>query len=93
MRGGLCLGRIRKDIVRLIVGLPSGGHRTSIQLEATFWGLLDEIAQGTGERHTANSCRRFTTKCLHSDGQVPNFASTPRTTCALYLRVRRPLKQ
>ncbi|WP_214475409.1 ribbon-helix-helix domain-containing protein [Mesorhizobium sp. dw_380] len=65
-----------------------GGHSTSIQLEATFWTLLDEIAQGQGM--TASKFLSLYDEALEINGHIPNFASMLRTTCALYLRDRRP---
>ena len=67
-----------------------GGHSTSIQLEATFWTLLDEIAQGQGMT-TPKFLSTLYDEALEINGQIPNFASMLRTTCALYLRDSRPL--
>jgi predicted DNA-binding ribbon-helix-helix protein len=66
-----------------------GGHSTSIQLEAAFWELLDEIAD-----NQALSTPKFLSKlydeAIEINGEIPNFASMLRTTCALYLRGHRP---
>jgi predicted DNA-binding ribbon-helix-helix protein len=67
-----------------------GGHSTSIQLEATFWTLLDEIARGQGMT-TPKFLSTLYDEALEINGQIPNFASMLRTTCALYLRDGRPL--
>ena len=66
-----------------------GGHSTSIQLEATFWSLLDEIAQGQG-LSTPKFISKLYYEALEINGEIPNFASMLRTTCALYLRGHRP---
>ena len=67
-----------------------GGHSTSIQLEATFWTLIDEIARGQGLT-TPKFLSTLYDEALEINGQIPNFASMLRTTCALYLRDSRPL--
>lgn len=66
-----------------------GGHSTSIQLEATFWTLLDEIAHGQGMT-TPKFLSTLYDEAVEINGQIPNFASMLRTTCALYLRANRP---
>lgn len=65
------------------------GHSTSIQLEATFWGLLDEIAESQGLT-TPKFISKLYDEAIEINGQIPNFASMLRTTCALYLRSHRP---
>jgi predicted DNA-binding ribbon-helix-helix protein len=65
------------------------GHSTSIQLEATFWGLLDEIAESQGLT-TPKFISKLYDEAIEINGQIPNFASMLRTTCALYLRGHRP---
>lgn len=65
------------------------GHSTSIQLEATFWELLDEIA-GTQNLTTPKFISKLYDEALEINGEIPNFASMLRTTCALYLRGARP---
>ncbi|TIQ58073.1 MAG: DNA-binding protein [Mesorhizobium sp.] len=64
------------------------GHSTSIQLEATFWALLDEIADSQGLT-TPKFISKLYDEAIEINGQVPNFASMLRTTCALYLRGHR----
>jgi predicted DNA-binding ribbon-helix-helix protein len=66
-----------------------GGHSTSIQLEATFWALLDEIADGQGLT-TPKFISKLYDEAIEINGEIPNFASMLRTTCALYLRGHRP---
>ncbi|MEI2386724.1 ribbon-helix-helix domain-containing protein [Breoghania sp. JC706] len=65
------------------------GHSTSIQLEATFWALLDEIAAGQGLT-TPKFLSQLYDEALEINGTIPNFASMLRTTCALYLKGHRP---
>lgn len=62
-----------------------GGHSTSIQLEATFWELLDEIAAGQGLT-TPKFISKLYDEAIEINGEIPNFASMLRTTCALYLK-------
>ncbi|MRG56664.1 Predicted DNA-binding protein, contains Ribbon-helix-helix (RHH) domain [Phyllobacterium sp. YR620] len=62
-----------------------GGHSTSIQLEATFWQLLDEIAESQ-KMTTPRFISTLYDEALQAQGEIPNFASMLRTTCALYLR-------
>jgi len=66
-----------------------GGHSTSIQLEAAFWTLLDEIAHGQGLT-TPKFLSTLYDEALDINGEIPNFASMLRTTCVLYLRGQRP---
>lgn len=66
-----------------------GGHSTSIQLEGTFWALLDEIAAGQGMT-TPKFISLLYDEAIEIRGEIPNFASMLRTTCALYLRGARP---
>ncbi|HEY5818098.1 MAG TPA: ribbon-helix-helix domain-containing protein [Mesorhizobium sp.] len=65
------------------------GHSTSIQLEATFWELLDEIASDEGLT-TPKFISKLYDEAIEINGEIPNFASMLRTTCALYLRGHRP---
>lgn len=65
------------------------GHSTSIQLEATFWALLDEIADSQGLT-TPKFISKLYDEAIEINGAIPNFASMLRTTCALYLRGHRP---
>jgi predicted DNA-binding ribbon-helix-helix protein len=68
------------------------GHSTSIQLEATFWALLDEIAEGQGLT-TPKFISTLYDEAIEINGEIPNFASMLRTTCALYLKGHRPTKR
>lgn len=66
-----------------------GGHSTSIQLEATFWELLDEIAESQSLT-TPKFISTLYDEAIDINGEIQNFASMLRTTCALYLRGLRP---
>ena len=69
-----------------------GGHLTTIQLESTFWALLDEIADSQGLT-TPKFISKLYDEAIEHRGEIPNFASMLRTTCALYLRGSRPLME
>ncbi len=66
-----------------------GGHSTSIQLEAVFWDLLDEIAQ-TQNLTTPKFISTLYVEAIEFNGEIQNFASMLRSTCALYLAGHRP---
>ncbi|WP_321334330.1 ribbon-helix-helix domain-containing protein [Breoghania sp.] len=68
------------------------GHSTSIQLEATFWELLDEIAAGQGLT-TPKFLSQLYDEAIEINGTIPNFASMLRTTCALYLKGASPERE
>lgn len=61
-----------------------GGHSTSIQIEAAFWDLIDDMAA-----HQGYSTSRFLStlydEAMEINGSVPNFASLLRTSCLIYL--------
>jgi predicted DNA-binding ribbon-helix-helix protein len=66
-----------------------GGHSTSIQLEAVFWQLLDEIAQSQ-HLSTPKFISALYLEAIEINGEIHNFASMLRSTCALYLTGHRP---
>lgn len=66
-----------------------GGHSTSIQLEAAFWALIDEIARKQGLT-TPKFLSTLYDEAIEINGEIPNFASMLRTTCALYLKGHHP---
>lgn len=61
-----------------------GGHSTSIQIEAAFWVLVDEIAASQGMA-TSRFLSTLHDEALERNGSVPNFASLLRTSCLIYL--------
>lgn len=60
------------------------GHSTSIQLEAAFWVLIDEIAEGQGMT-TSRFLSTLYDEALEINGSVSNFASLLRTSCLIHL--------
>jgi predicted DNA-binding ribbon-helix-helix protein len=60
------------------------GHSTSIQLEAAFWLLIDEIAEKQGMT-TARFLSTLYDEALEINGGVSNFSSLLRTSCLIYL--------
>ncbi|MBB4008451.1 ribbon-helix-helix domain-containing protein [Allorhizobium taibaishanense] len=61
-----------------------GGHSTSIQLEAAFWLLIDEIAERQGYS-TARFLSTLYDEALEINGSITNFSSLLRTSCLIYL--------
>lgn len=61
-----------------------GGHSTSIQLEAAFWDLIDEIA-ASQDMSTSRFLSKLYDEALLINGAVSNFASLLRTSCLIYL--------
>ncbi|MCG8359320.1 MAG: ribbon-helix-helix domain-containing protein [Kiloniellales bacterium] len=61
------------------------GHATSIRLEATFWDILDEVAEGQGMT-TPRFLSTLYDEVLEIHGEIGNFASLLRVACTRYLR-------
>jgi predicted DNA-binding ribbon-helix-helix protein len=61
-----------------------GGHSTSIQLEAAFWDLIDDMASSQG-MSTPRFLSILYDEALTIHGSVSNFASLLRTSCLIYL--------
>lgn len=61
-----------------------GGHSTSIQIEAAFWVLIDEIATSQN-MSTSRFLSTLYDEALTINGTVSNFASLLRTSCLIYL--------
>lgn len=59
------------------------GHSTSVQLEAAFWDIVDEIACEQGMT-TSRFLTTLYDEALRVNGVVPNFASLLRTSCLIY---------
>ncbi len=68
------------------------GHSTSIQLEAAFWDLLNEIAESQ-HLSTPKFISKLYDEAIEINGEIPNFTSLLRTTCLLYLRGHRPTEE
>ncbi len=67
-----------------------GGHSTSIQLEAAFWLLIDQIAGEQGFT-TAQFLSKLYDEALEINGSVSNFSSLLRTSCLIYSARREPV--
>jgi predicted DNA-binding ribbon-helix-helix protein len=63
------------------------GAVTSIRLEARFWSLLDELAQGEG-MSTPRFLNKLYDEVLDDRGEVGNFTSLLRVVCTVYLERR-----
>lgn len=61
-----------------------GAHSTSIQLEAAFWLLIDEIAESQG-MSTARFLSELYDEALELNGTISNFTSLLRTSCLIYV--------
>lgn len=61
------------------------GHATSIRLEASFWDILDEVAEVQGLT-TPRFLSTLYDEVLELHGDISNFASLLRVACVLYLR-------
>jgi predicted DNA-binding ribbon-helix-helix protein len=60
-----------------------GGHCTSIRLEMSFWGTLEEIA-AKEEMSLARFLTTLHNEVLDHHGEVQNFASLLRCSCLIY---------
>ncbi len=60
-------------------------HATSIRLEATFWEVLDELAESQGMT-TPRFLSVLYDEVLELYGGISNFASLLRVGCVLYLK-------
>ncbi|PAR33343.1 ribbon-helix-helix domain-containing protein [Vibrio metoecus] len=62
-----------------------GGHATSVRLEASFWQILEEIAQAQ-EMPLPRFIGLIYREALEYTGDITNFASLLRCACLIYLR-------
>ena len=60
------------------------GAVTSIRLEARFWAILDEMAEGEGFT-TPRFIAKLHDEVLDLHGEVSNFTSLLRVVCAVHL--------
>lgn len=60
------------------------GFSTSIRLEALFWSILDQIAKKEG-MSTARFISTLHDEVLELRGEVGNFTSLLRVTCASFI--------
>ncbi len=65
--------------------LRLAGHATSIRLEATFWDILDELAESQGMT-TPRFLSTLYDEVLEQHGGIANFASLLRVSCVNYLK-------
>ena len=59
------------------------GQSTSIRLEKSFWGILDEIAEGEG-LSTPGFVSKLHAEVLELHGEPANFTSLLRCTCLVH---------
>jgi predicted DNA-binding ribbon-helix-helix protein len=64
--------------------LRLNGQSTSIRLERTFWGILDELAGSQGMT-TPVFMSKLHSEVLELHGEPKNFASLLRCCCLVYL--------
>ena len=65
--------------------LRLAGHATSIRLEATFWEILDDLAESQG-LSTPRFLSTLYDEVLEQHGGISNFASLLRVSCVNYLK-------
>ena len=65
--------------------LRLAGHATSIRLEATFWEILDDLAESQG-LSTPRFLSTLYDEVLELHGGISNFASLLRVSCVNYLK-------
>lgn len=63
------------------------GAVTSIRLEARFWAILDEMAEGEGTT-TPKFLAKLHDEVIELHGEVANFASLLRVVCTVHLERR-----
>ena len=68
---------------RINRSLRIDGHATSIELEAAFWKVLDEMAAREGLT-TPKLLAALQEEAAELPGAAASFASTLRTICLLY---------
>ena len=64
--------------------LRLNGQSTSIRLERTFWGIMDELAESQGMT-TPVFMSKLHSEVLELHGEPKNFASLLRCCCLVYL--------
>lgn len=64
--------------------LRLNGQSTSIRLEATFWDILDRIAEDEGYS-TPGFISKLHDEVLLIHGEAANFTSLLRCTCLIHL--------
>lgn len=64
--------------------LRLNGQSTSIRLERTFWGIMDELAESQNMT-TPAFMSKLHSEVLDQHGEPKNFASLLRCCCLVYL--------
>ncbi|MBK8157766.1 MAG: ribbon-helix-helix domain-containing protein [Rhodospirillaceae bacterium] len=68
------------------------GFSTSIRLEALFWSILDQIAEQEG-MSTPRFISTLYGEVLERRGEVGNFTSLLRVTCAVHIERQQGISQ
>lgn len=69
--------------------LRLNGQSTSIRLERSFWGILDDLAADEGMT-TPGFMSRLHSEVLEQNGEPVNFASLLRCCCLIHLERTSP---
>lgn len=73
------------DVYRTVTrSVRLDGFSTSIRLEALFWSILDQIAEQEG-MSTPRFISTLYSEVLERRGEVGNFTSLLRVTCAVHI--------
>jgi predicted DNA-binding ribbon-helix-helix protein len=73
------------EIYRVVTrSIRLNGYSTSIRLEALFWSILDQIAAREG-LSTPRFISTLYDEVLQLRGEVGNFTSLLRVTCAVFI--------
>lgn len=73
------------DVYRTVTrSVRLDGFSTSIRLEALFWSILDQIAEQEG-LSTPRFISTLYSEVLERRGEVGNFTSLLRVTCAVHI--------
>ncbi len=77
-------GQDRADYAGVTRSVRLNGYSTSIRLEARYWRMVDEIAEGQGMT-TPKFLSTLYDEVLDLHGEVQNFTSLLRTACLVHL--------
>ena len=77
-------GQDRADYAGVTRSVRLNGYSTSIRLEARYWRMVDEIAEGQ-EMTTPKFLSTLYDEVLDLHGEVQNFTSLLRTACLVHL--------
>jgi predicted DNA-binding ribbon-helix-helix protein len=80
------------DVYRTVTrSVRLDGFSTSIRLEALFWSILDQIAEQEG-MSTPRFISTLYSEVLERRGEVGNFTSLLRVTCAVHIERQQGLQ-